>query len=359
MASADRAAVRILILGTGNMAAQHAEKYAAHPRAKVVAAVDLDPSKLAAFCAQHNIATSFTDLDAAMTWGAFDAVSNVTPDAAHAPTCRVIMAAGKDVLCEKPLATRYADAADLATIAADKGVINMVNLSYRDVPVIQRAADLVARGGIGNLRHFEASYLQSWLTQAAWGDWRTDETWLWRLSQAHGSNGVLGDVGIHVLDFVTYVAGGPVSEVSCQLRTFDKASGDRIGPYTLDANDSCTMTLSLKNGALGVVSATRFASGHLNDLRLRIYGDAGGLDVSFENGVGVLRTCLGADMQTQTWTDVPCAQGYDLFDRFITAVQTRQPASPDFATGAQLQQVLDAAEASDADAGRRQMLLAQ
>ena len=64
-----------------------------------------------------------------------------------------------------------------------------------------------ATGAIGTVRHFEASYLQSWLTQPAWGDWRTRPQWLWRLSTAHGSKGVLGDVGIHILDFATFIAG--------------------------------------------------------------------------------------------------------------------------------------------------------
>jgi predicted dehydrogenase len=114
---------------------------------------------------------------------------------------------GKHVLCEKPLATRYPDALAMAEAAAEAGVVNMVNLSYRNVPALQAAARMVAEGAIGPVRHFEASYLQSWLTQPAWGDWKTESQWLWRLSTAHGSKGVLGDVGIHILDYATFIAG--------------------------------------------------------------------------------------------------------------------------------------------------------
>ena len=75
-----------------------------------------------------------------------------------------------------------------------------------------------------------------------WGDWRT-ETWLWRLSSAHGSNGVLGDVGIHILDFATYRR-RPRYRARCPrgCATFDKAEGGAIGEYVLDANDSVAMT---------------------------------------------------------------------------------------------------------------------
>ena len=93
--------------------------------------------------------------------------------------------------------------------------------------------------------------------------------------------GVLGDVGIHILDFATFAAGMAATEVSCLLQTFDKAPGGRIGDYVLDANDSATMQVRLANGALGTVGATRFATGHLNDLRLRLYGLTGGIEVSF------------------------------------------------------------------------------
>ncbi len=158
------------------------------------------------------------------------------------------MTAGKHVLCEKPLATNAADAREMADLARTKKLIGMVNLSYRNVAVLQKAAELVAGGAIGALRHFEASYLQSWLTQPAWGDWKTESQWLWRLSTAHGSKGVLGDVGIHILDFVIFAAGSPVSELSCRLKTFDKAEGGRIGEYTLDANDSATLQAELENG---------------------------------------------------------------------------------------------------------------
>ena len=170
------------------------------------------------------------------------------------------------------------------------------------------------------MRHFEAAYLQSWLTQPAWGDWRTESKWLWRLSTAHGSAGVLGDIGVHIVDFASHVTGLGVADMSCRLTTFGKAPGDRIGEYVLDA-DSFAMHMRLEGGATGVVHASRMASGHINDLSLRIFGTAGGLDVRFEGGESRLRACLGADLVTATWREVECSPVRTNYERFVDAIR--------------------------------------
>lgn len=343
--------IRLLILGTGGMAQHHARGFAEIAGVEVVAGVDTRPDQLAAFCAAHDIPNGFASLDEALLWGQFDAVTNVTPDAAHYPTTMPLLAAGKHVLCEKPLATSSDRADEMAAAAAKAGVVNMVNLSYRNVPALQQAARMVREGAIGTVRHFEASYLQSWLTQPAWGDWRTESQWLWRLSTAHGSKGVLGDVGIHILDFATYIAAQDAREVSCRLATFEKAPGGKIGDYLLDANDAATMQILLENGTLGTVAATRFASGHLNDLRLRIYGDMGGLEVSFERQESRLRACLAPDLETAEWRDLDCPPVVPIYQRFADAIRGNGPSDPDFARGAALQRLLDRAEDSALQGG--------
>jgi predicted dehydrogenase len=343
--------VRLLIVGTGGMANSHAEHFGRIDGVELVAGVDTRPDALAGFRARHGIPHGFAAVDEAIAWGQFDAAAVVTPDPAHFPTTMPLLAAGKHVLCEKPLATSHADAQAMADAAARAGVVNMVNLSYRNVAALQQAALMVREGAIGTVRHFEASYLQSWLTQPAWGAWREQSQWLWRLSSAHGSKGVLGDVGIHILDFATFVAGQDVAEISCRLATFDKAPGGRIGEYVLDANDSATMQVVLANGALGTVAATRLASGHLNDLRLRIYGDQGGLEVLFEGGVSRLRACLLPDLQAAVWHDVAAPVLPSVYERFVAAINGTGLAEPTFARGAVLQRMLDQAELSASRGG--------
>ena len=346
-----RAPVRILILGTGGMANTHAENFARIDGVTLVAGIDTRPEQLQAFRDRHSIPNGFASIAEAVAWGEFDAVTNVTPDAAHFATTMAVLAAGKHILCEKPLATNEADADAMAAAAASAGVVNMVNLSYRNVGAMQAGAKMVRDGAIGTIRHFEASYLQSWLTQAAWGHWDRESQWLWRLSTKHGSKGVLGDVGIHILDFATFVAGQDVQEISCRLATFHKAPGDQIGDYVLDANDSATMQVSLSNGALGTVAATRFASGHLNDLRLRLYGDKGGLEVSWEKNVSALRACLEPDLQSGDWHAVEAPVLATIYERFIAAIRGEGGTDPDFARGAALQRMLDRAEQSAAKGG--------
>ena len=339
--------IRVLIVGTGGMAEAHAAAFGEMEGVSVVAGVDTNPANLAQFKEKHGIAHGFCNVEDALAWGNFDAVSNVTPDAVHCRSTLPFLAAGKHVLCEKPLATNHADAASMARAAEDSGVINMVNLTYRNVPALMEAARIVRRGEIGEVRHFEAAYLQSWLTQPAWGDWKTEEQWLWRLSSEHGSLGVLGDVGVHILDLATFAAGSDAKSVSCRLQTFPKAPGNRIGPYPLDANDSMVMHLQLGNEAIGTIHASRFASGHLNDLSLRLYGTKGGLEVkSSMTGGTSLRGCFAPDLEKCRWQELPMPEVQTNFVRFIKAIEEMTQATPDFARGAALQKVLDLAVAS-------------
>jgi predicted dehydrogenase len=170
------------------------------------------------FCTTHAIARAFDDLDEAIRWGAFDAAVNATPDGVHHATTLRLIAAGKHVFCEKPLAPRHALAKEMTDAAEAAGLVGMVNLTYRNVAALQQARAMIADGAVGEVRHVEASYRQSWLVGEHWGDWRTEERWLWRLSSAHGSKGVLGDLGIHILDFTTYAIGlEPVSiQATCR-----------------------------------------------------------------------------------------------------------------------------------------------
>lgn len=341
--------IRIAILGTGGMAGRHAERFGAMDDVEVVAGIDIMEIQLNSFCDKHGIEKRFTDLPTALAWGEFDAVTNVTPDSIHHKTTLQCLAAGKHVFCEKPLATNHADAVEMTEAAGAAQLIAMVNLSYRDVPAIQKAREMVEAGEIGELRHVEASYLQSWLTSDHWGRWDQETKWLWRLSKEHGSNGVVGDIGIHILDFASYGAASDIAEMDCRIKTFHKIEGDRIGQYKLDANDSFVMNVEFENGALGTIHASRWASGYSDDLHLKLFGTLGGLEVSFAGRgpdglrVSKLRACLGKDVRTQTWKDIPHDPVENNYERFIRAIQEGDTLEPSFARAADLQRLLDQA----------------
>jgi predicted dehydrogenase len=338
---------RILIVGTGHIANRHAEVFAAIPGCRLVAGVDTSAGRLAAFAADHGISETFGSLDAAIAWGGFDAAVNATPDAVHKPTTLQLLAAGKAVFCEKPLATGHGDAVEMTRIAEAAGVVNMVNLTYRNAAAIQMARRMVRSGEIGTVRHIEASYLQSWLTARHWGDWRTDERWLWRLSTAHGSKGVLGDIGIHILDFVSWGSALDVTALHARIKTFDKVAGGTIGAYRLDANDSVAVTAEMSNGALAVIHMTRFATGKLNDLNLAIYGDRGACRIWANHLDSRLEVCLGHDTETQTWTGVACPPVPRNEERFAAALGSGVNGEPDFRRAADVQKLLDLCFDSD------------
>lgn len=338
--------MRLLIIGTGNMANGHANTFSQIDGIELVGAVDVRPEILADFCTQHNIAKQFPTLQAALDWGEFDAATVVTPDAVHKEATLPLLAAGKNVLCEKPLAPNYADAKEMADAAEHAGTIAMVNLTYRGVKELTKARELVQAGEIGEVRHVEASYLQSWLAQDAWGKWNEEPTWLWRLSSKHGSLGVLGDIGVHLIDFLCFGTDQEITSLTCNLRAFPKADNDQIDEYILDANDSAVMNVRLTNGALGVVHASRWASGHVNDLRLRIFGTHGGLEINHIHtpASSSLKMCRGNDnLKAAAWAEVVCPAVPTSMERFANAVLHGGEQEPSFAYTARLQQVLDAA----------------
>lgn len=341
--------MRLVILGTGNMAASHAAHFASIEGVELVGAVDVNPERVRRFAESYGIERTFGSLQEALDWGDFDSVANVTPDRFHYETSMHAVAAGKHVFCEKPLATRYDHAIEMAEAAEQAGLINMVNLTYRNVAELQKFRQLVEAGEIGEIKHVEASYLQSWLVSKAWGDWRTDPTWLWRLSSAHGSNGTLGDIGVHILDFAVFGINSTIDNAFCRLKAFDKAPGGRIDDYVLDANDSFTMSLEFASGALGVVHATRWASGYLNTLRLRAYGDKGGLEVQHGMNGASLQRCVGENIELAQWEDVQVEPVPTNYHRFAEAVRTGINGDPSFRYAAELQKVLDLGFVSNAE----------
>ncbi len=325
------------------MADRHAMNFSTIPGVKLVGAVDIDLAKVRAFAVRHGIANSFTSLEEAIEWGQFDAATNVTPDRVHYPTTLRLLKAGKHVMCEKPLAETYAQASEMAAAAEASGLVNMVNLTYRNVAQVQKARQMVLAGEIGTVRHIEASYLQSWLVSRAWGDWSTETQWLWRLSTKHGSNGVLGDVGIHILDFAAYGAATDIDHIFARLKTYEKVPGNRIGEYELDANDSFTMTAEFTNGAIGVIHASRWATGHLNELRLRMHGDKGALEVIHRVDASRLRACLQGDVELAVWREIDVDPVATNYEKFVAAIRDGRVQEPSFRHAAELQKVLDLA----------------
>ncbi len=339
--------IRLALIGTGGMANWHATEFSKVPGVKLVACCDIVADRAKAYAEKHGVPQYFSDIDEMFAQADFDAVDVVTSDAAHKAASLKALAAGKHVLCEKPLAPNYPDAREMAEAAVRSGKIHMINFSYRNSSAIHRAAQLVAEGALGQIYHVEAHYLQGWLCSTYWGDWKTSPGWLWRLSTAHGSKGTLGDIGVHILDFASYPV-GEIAAVFCKLKTFDKAPGQRIGEYTLDANDSVMITLEFAGGALGTINTTRLATGHVNSLYLSIHGSRGALRIDLDRSYGQLEmTQLDTNGKHREWERLNTPETPTIYRRFIDSIRSGHNDQPDFTRGAAIQKVLDACEASD------------
>ena len=248
---------------------------------------------------------------------------------------------GKPIFCEKPLAPTYPLALEMTEAVEKRGIVNMVNLRYRGLPVMQMARALVEDGMIGEVRHIDACYLQSWLVGTHWGDWRTEDRWLWRLSGAHGSRGALGDVGIHILDFASYVADqkpGLGALPHEGLRQGGRRPHRRLSGSTRTTASSCRSSSTAARSASSMPS--RWATGYANAqklARVRHAGRAGDLVREREDEPAAsapARTCTrrpGA-----RWNARPCPNTYETF---IDAVRRGENLEPSFRRATELQNV--------------------
>jgi predicted dehydrogenase len=197
-----------------------------------------------------------------------EAVAIVTPNHLHYPVARAALHAGFHVICDKPLATSVVEADALAQLAADADRIFAVTYNYSGYPMVRQARAMVARGDIGALRVVQVEYAQAWLAgpleatgqkQAAW---RTDP------SQA-GSGGAIGDIGSHAFHLACFVSGRVPEQILADLSTF--VAGRKV-------DDNAHVMLRFAGGARGNLWASQVAHGHDNALRLRVYGENGGLE---------------------------------------------------------------------------------
>jgi predicted dehydrogenase len=311
----------------------------------VVAASDIVPENLAAFCDAHRIPRRYGDYREMLAREKLDGVSIVTPDRVHADAAIEALGRGVPVLCEKPMASTLADAERMVAAWQKAGVVAMVNYSKRNASGLQKARDLVRLGRIGAIRHMEASYLQSWLAQTAdWGDWRDNPRLTWRLSTRHGSQGVLGDLGCHIYDMAAFLC-GDITELYCRLETYDKGvPGNRIGEFVLDANDSMVATVTFASGVIGTIHSTRWAPAYVDREFIRVYGDKGSIEVDFDRSQ---TACHLYTIAAREWETIEAEPTPSNYQRFVKAIRDRRDDESDFANGLKVQRCLDASFVAD------------
>jgi len=351
---ADPTPLKVGIVGTGGMGRHHCDRFNEIPGVKVVAVHDVDAARAAEVAAKYQVPLVARTLDELLD--AVDVVSVVTPDRFHAGPAIAALERGKHLLCEKPLSPTLSEAREMARVARDaakRGVVNMVNFSYRGSGGFAKAIELARGGAIGQLRQVHSWYQQGWLSTARYAlDAKVDA--LWRLSTGAGSGGVLGDLGCHILD-MTSAIGGDIARARCTLRTFDKRLADgrwarSLNGVDLDANDLALIECDFVDGAFGMVQTSRWATGHGNHLRCEAHGVDGALCVDLDKHWSQVDVCTAAAMAkngwSPEWTTEKTPDRANNWWRFIDAIRGKGPVDVDMTRGAQVQAYLDACERS-------------
>jgi predicted dehydrogenase len=212
-----------------------------------------------------------------------DAVAIVTPNHAHAEAARAFLEAGIHVICDKPITTSRADAQDLARLAAERDLLFAVTHNYTGYPMVRQARAMVAAGEIGALRVVQVEYAQEWLatrledTGHKQADWRTDPA-------RSGPAGSIGDIGSHAFNLAEFISGAEIASLAADLQIF--VPGRRL-------DDNAHILLRFANGARGMLWCSQVAVGQENGLRIRVYGEKGGLEWHQELPNTLLHSPLG------------------------------------------------------------------
>jgi predicted dehydrogenase len=341
------------------------------PRLAVLGGRDLDRTKAAAD--QMGWAAVETDWRALIARDDVQIVDICTPGDSHKEIALAALAAGKHVLCEKPLANSVAEAEEMAAAAASaaaNGQRSMVAFNYRRVPALAVARQLVVDGRLGRIRHVRAQYLQDWLSDA-------NAPMTWRLRKEKAGSGSLGDIGAHIVDATQFLLGEQLTGVSALTQTFvhkRPVEGDadgRLDDVTVD--DAALFIGRFSSGALATYEATRFALGRKNAMRVEINGELGSVafdfesmnELSFYDGTDEDRTAgFRRVLVTEpthpyigAWWPPGHLIGYEhtftheVYD-LLTDIHNGTDPTPSFADGLQVQKVLAAVEASAGDESR-------
>ncbi|MFI5085064.1 MAG: Gfo/Idh/MocA family protein [Actinomycetales bacterium] len=327
--------------------------------------VGRDADGVAAAARAYGWSESATDWREVIARDDIDIVDICTPGWLHAEIAIAALAAGKHVLVEKPLANSLAEAEAMvaaAETAGARGVRSMVGYTYRRVPALALARELIGEGRLGTIRQVRASYLQDWLA-----DEHSPMTW--RLRKDSAGSGALGDIASHAVDQVQFLLGDTVTEVSGRLHTFTSSRPGPAGPEPVTVDDAAWATLSLAGGAVASIEVSRVALGKKNSLRIEVYGSRGALHFDLE-AINELQFLDGTlPVREQGFTRIVVTEPEHPYLRpwwpqghmlgwehafthqardFLAAIGTAEAPSPSFAEGLQVQRVLAAIEESAA-----------
>ena len=195
-------------------------------------------------------------------------VAIVTPNHLHVPIAKIFAEKGIHIICDKPLALSSEEAIELKNIVENNKIIFALTHNYTGYPMVRHARSLIQKNDLGSIRVVQAEYPQDWLTTKAedsglkQAEWRTDP-------KRSGDGGCIGDIGTHAFNLIRFITGLEVDELSADIHTFVKGR-------LLD--DNAQIMLRFKGGAKGAIWSSQVAVGNENNLKIRVFGENGGLE---------------------------------------------------------------------------------
>jgi predicted dehydrogenase len=361
--------VGIGIVGYGMMGRAHSYAYTAapvmrhlpvRPRLRVISG--RDEAKVSQAAADYGFGDWVTDWQELVRRPDVDIVDICTPPGTHAEIATAAAAAGKAVICEKPLAVNYAQALRAAETVRKAGVLNAIGFNYRRLPAVSLMKRMVDEGAVGKVRLWRGTWLSDeFVNPAIPFDWRFDR-------KMGGST--IADLGSHLIDMALWMVGG-VTEASAQSATFVRERADlRAGvavPVTVD--DASAALLKFEWGARGVLEMARTAVRRPCDFTVELNGDAGTLVFEYARlnelmygegadhpgmyGMRRIRAEHESHPYARDWWPIGQGVGYGAsFVNHLGDLLERWPAGPwepDFAHGAAVQAVCETIERAAAE----------
>ena len=368
------------VIGMGFMGRTHSNAYRKvsnffpldiKPVLKTICAME-PPEKLQAFADTWGYESYETDWRKLIARKDIDQIDICTPNATHKEIVLAAAAAGKSIICEKPLAMTVAEAEEMCAAVEKAGVPNLVCFNYRRVPAISLARQLIDEGRIGRPFHYRATYLQDWTISA---DVPQGGAALWRLDAKTAGSGVTGDLLAHSIDTAEWL-NGPIQSVVAKTETFVKQrkhqETGKLEPVTID--DACMFLAVFANGSMGTFESTRYARGRKNYNTFELNGEAGSVFFDLEDpqyldyfrytdpstgkkvddhltGWQRVHVTNPEHPYMKKWWVPGCTIGYEhtfvhTVADYLQGIATGKPAQPAFRSGLRTQKVCDAVLAS-------------
>lgn len=372
---AEKKQLRIGLIGCGFMGRTHSNGYnrinnffpelAFTP--VLQAACARNEEKVKSFAAQWGFASYETDWKKLVAREDIDAIDICTPNDTHAEIAIAAAAAGKMILCEKPLARSLEEAKAMMDAVEKAGVKNTVYYNYRRIPAVTLAKQIIDSGKLGKIYHYRANFLQDWTINA---DLPQGGEGLWRMDAAVSGSGVLGDLLSHCIDTAIWLNGG-IKDVSAMTETFIKERTHQLTgktePVTID--DACAIMCHFNNGSLGLFESTRYARGHKAEYTFEINGADGSIawnlhdlnrlqffdnsDESNLKGWRSIHVTDGDQPYMNRWWVPGLGIGYEhsfihQVADFFKCLETGEPCAPTFKDAYETEKVCEAVLASAA-----------